>query len=71
MTDLQYWIDLCECECASEHPIGGCEKCDLIKAQATIKELLEFAEECIYDTGIDSSRRITAIELTAKYGEEQ
>jgi hypothetical protein len=26
---LKYWIDLEECVCHSERPIGGCLKCDL------------------------------------------
>jgi len=37
MIDLQYWIDLEECRCDSEHPIGGCLKCDLIEAQKELK----------------------------------
>lgn len=27
---LAYWLDITECECASEHPIGGCLHCDLV-----------------------------------------
>ena len=26
---LRYWRDLAECDCDSELPTGGCEKCDM------------------------------------------
>lgn len=39
MSDLQYWIDLAECECDSPSPIGACEKCDLQEVQKESEEL--------------------------------
>jgi hypothetical protein len=37
--NLQYWIDLEECVCESDTPIGACLKCDLTAAQKRIAEL--------------------------------
>ena len=37
---LMYWRDIAECECESEYPIGGCLKCDMIRAIRFLRSTL-------------------------------
>lgn len=63
--NLKYWIDLEECACASEHPIGGCLKCDLVKAQKEFDEVVK-ALESWWNTG-ECPENITEILARARY----
>ena len=37
LQSCRYWAGVAECECDSEHPIGGCLKCDMDEAVTTIE----------------------------------
>lgn len=42
MKPLQYWIDVSECVCNANRPIGGCLRCDLEEFQKRYDKALDW-----------------------------
>ena len=46
LMSCRYWAGISSCECDSEHPIGGCLKCDMEEAIKTIESLAKNGRVC-------------------------
>ena len=61
--NLQYWIDLSVCHCASKRPIGGCLHCDLVEYEKQLTEVLETLKDAKREIELGSVEPLNYSEL--------